>query len=73
MKTPSTNVSRSLRDQRTATPRGAEMVEVTGMKMGGPSMVAPGEGGVEMPPGPMKDRSAAVYTAPMERFGGRKP
>lgn len=69
MKAPSKNVSASLRGQRIAG-RGQESISVT-KQSGRPSMTVPGEGGVERPPGAMHERSAAKYTDPMSRFGGK--
>jgi hypothetical protein len=70
MKTPSKNVSASLRGQKVAG-RGAEKVTVSAMSDSKPSMTVPGEGGVEMPVGTRHERSAAEYTDPMKRFGGK--
>lgn len=69
MKPPSKNISESLRGQ-SPTARGAEQVSVTTQHGGGPSMVTPGEGKVEAPPGQRSDRSAAVFTGPQSRIGG---
>lgn len=69
MKSPSKNITASLRSQRIPA-RGPETVEVSGMVRGKPSMIVPGEGGVQSEPAPMHERSAAKYVDPMRRFGG---
>ncbi len=70
MKKPSKNISASLRGQKVSG-RGGEDVQVSGMRDAKPSMTIPGEGGVEAPPGGRHDRSAAHFTGPMSRFGGK--
>ena len=69
MKSPSKNISASLRGQ-SVKGRGNEKISVT-RQSGKPSMTVPGEGNVEMPPGSRHERSAAHYTDPMSRFGGK--
>lgn len=69
MKAPSRNVTKSLRSQRIPA-RGPEPVEVSAQVRGKPSMIVPGEGGVESEPAPRHERSAANYVEPMRRFGG---
>ncbi len=74
MKAPATNVARSLREQR-AGGRSPEAMVVEPVA-GEPSMVAPGEGGVALPPGALmpgderQQRSAALHGDVMARFGG---
>ncbi len=68
MKAPSRNISASLRGQRSQG-RGEEQISVGAMG-GMPSMVVPGEGKVETPPGAEHERSAAKYVGPMRRHGG---
>ncbi len=69
MAAPSKNISASLRGQRSPG-RGEEQITVASLHPG-PSMTVPGEGGIEMPPGPEHERCAAKYAAPMSRYGGR--
>jgi hypothetical protein len=73
MKSPSKSIGTSLLRATVPGGRGPERTEVTPMKSGGPSMVASGEGQVVRAPGPMHERSAAVYGSNevMGRFGGR--
>lgn len=71
MKAPSKNISASLRGQ-SGKGRGAEPVKVSGMKNSAqPSMTAPGQGGIERAPGAIHERSAANFTGPQSRFGGK--
>jgi hypothetical protein len=71
MKAPSRNITASLKSQRIPA-RGPLQVEVSEQVRGGPSMTVPGEGGVEAEPAPRHERSAAVFTEPMSRFGGKR-
>ena len=75
IKSPSKNVSASLRSQKEAG-RAPINPSVSGMKKG-VSMTVPGEGGVEEPAGAGRGaqagRSAAVYAdAVSGKFGGKK-
>ncbi len=65
MKPVSKNITQSLKGQKPGG-RGAEAVEVSGMKRG-TSMTVPGDGSVDSPPGMRHERSAAHYAEP----GGR--
>lgn len=76
MKSPSKNISASLRGQRPPG-RGAETPAVGRQKSYGPSMTIPGEGGTEMSQGTAtagdgrQERSAAKYAgASGKHFGG---
>lgn len=75
MKAPSKNVSASLRGQSPAG-RSPEAVSVTEQRSGGPTMIVPGDGKVEAPPGRgneqagMAERSAQKHVEPMKRYGG---
>lgn len=60
MKTPSRNVSASLRGQNSGPGRDAPSIKV-GRPRGHLSMTVPGEGCVEAPPGPVNPRSAVHY------------
>lgn len=62
MKSPSKNISGSLRGQ-SSPGRGAESIAVTGLSKG-QSMTVPGDGSVETPPGKRLERSAAEYAEP---------
>lgn len=62
MKSPSRNISSSLRGQ-SSPGRGAESIAVSGIKKG-QSMTVPGDGSVEVPPGKRHERSAAEYAEP---------
>jgi hypothetical protein len=70
MKSPSKNVSKSLRGQKTPGLMGGEGIEVSGLKKGS-SMTVPGEGGVEVAPGMQtsgrQERSAVNYATPCDR------
>ena len=71
MKAPSKNMTQSLRGQ-SGKGRGAEQVQVSGLKGSAkPSMTATGTGCVEAAPGKMHERSAAHFTGPQSRFGGK--
>ena len=67
MKSPSKNVSASLKGQKTVA-RAAEAVNVTGMTKG-QSMTVPGTGSVETAPGMVRggDRSAVNFAEPCNR------
>jgi hypothetical protein len=75
VKTPSRNIAQSLRRQRVGG-RGVEQVEVDEVvgRVKQPSIVAPGGGKVEAPPGGVdstSSRSAATFGDIMQRrFGG---
>jgi hypothetical protein len=70
MKSPSKNVSRSLRGQR-APGRKQTGVSVSKLTTGG-SMIVPGEGGVEDPPGARHTNSAKDHADALGRLvGGR--
>lgn len=72
MKLPRKDFASSLRHQAPQ----VEEVEVRQQRTGGPSMVAPGEGGVKLPPGALREqgtraaRSAALFGDVMRRYGG---
>lgn len=68
MKSPSKNVSRSLRGQR-APGRAQEPISTSSQTRGG-SMIVPGEGKVEVPPGRERANSAAEYGNPLGRKVG---
>lgn len=72
MKSPSKNVSASLREQRPGGVEGGEDIRVSreGRYTRIPPPV-PGEAGSQRPPGARAARSAAHYVEPMSRFGGR--
>jgi hypothetical protein len=67
VKSPSKNITASLKGQRTVA-RAPENPEVTGLSKG-QSMTVPGDGSVDSPPGMVRgaDRSAARYAEPMSR------
>lgn len=71
MKSPSKNISASLRGQSVQA-RAPVTPSVSEQRTGGPTMTVPGEGKVERPPGEPRhgDRCAAKFTEPMKRFGG---
>lgn len=72
MKAPSRNITESLKGQ-TSKGRGAEEISVQQQRSGGPTMQTPGDGKVDSAPGTPRegDRSAAKYTEPMSRYGGK--
>ena len=70
MKGVNKNWSKSLGSQRVPGREGGEDNTPTDMSGGKPSMILPGEGGVEKPPGVVSERSAAHAAEPMKRFGG---
>lgn len=72
MKAPSKNITQSLKGQNPMA-NSAETMDVQQQRGGGPTMTVPGDGKVDSAPGMPKhgDRSAAKYTEPMSRYGGK--
>lgn len=72
MKAPSKNITESLKGQGN-TARSGESIDVQQQRTGGPTMTVPGDGKVDSAPGTARhaDRSAANYTEPMSRYGGK--
>lgn len=69
MKSPSKNISQSLRGQR-APGRAPLEVPAPEMQKRGVSMIIPGMGGIEEEPTTQHPRSVAKYCGPQRRYGG---